>query len=72
MSDMKIGKVPSPKKLGGEEKRTERLTFRLKKKDAIELARLAEDAEVGPSTMARLIVERYIADHGRKTRKKKR
>ena len=65
MSDMKIGKGAAPSKLG-DGTRDVRITFRLKVRDKRVLERLAKQAGVGTSTMARLIVERYVTDHGKK------
>jgi hypothetical protein len=39
------------------------LSFRLRPADADSLRTLADRAGVGPSTLGRLIVERYLADH---------
>lgn len=43
-----------------------RMSIRLHKADVDILRVLAKRANVGPSTMARLVVERYIADHAPK------
>jgi hypothetical protein len=63
---MKVRKSASPKELAKKGTRSARITFRLHERDADALARMATKAEVGSSTMARLIVERYIADHGKR------
>jgi hypothetical protein len=65
MSDMRIKKVAAPRELARKGTRTARITFRLHERDAEALTKMAAKAEVGPSTLARLIVERYIADHGK-------
>jgi hypothetical protein len=47
-----------------EKKQTEKpLSLRLKKDDIRKLYLLAERLKVGPSTMARLIVEKFIKQH---------
>ncbi|MBI2894483.1 MAG: hypothetical protein HYY06_13105 [Deltaproteobacteria bacterium] len=46
------------------------LSVRLTPENADALRALAGRAGVGPSTMARLIVERYIADHLSRSRRK--
>ena len=48
------------------EKRTRLVGFRVRESDAKELERLAKAQGVGISTFGRLIVENYIAQHGRK------
>lgn len=65
MSDMRIKKVAAPDRLV-DGTRDVRLTFRLSARDKKVLDRMAEQAGVGASTMARLIVERYVKDHGGK------
>jgi hypothetical protein len=44
----------------------ETITFRLKASDARKLGELAKGVQVGRSTMARLIVEKFIKEHGPK------
>lgn len=66
VSDMKIGKVAPPAKLAPKNTRDVRVTLRLSATDAGTLEKLAGEAGVGTSTMARLIVERYVADYGKR------
>jgi hypothetical protein len=65
---MKAHPSDSPKDLvpPREEPRGVMISFRLKPSDAKALQALADEAECGHTTLARLIVEKYIADHPRK------
>jgi hypothetical protein len=59
---MKAHKPASPRDLVPE-KHTEMISFRLRPSDNKALIALADEAKVGHTTLARLIVEKYIADH---------
>jgi hypothetical protein len=61
---MKARMLVSPKDLVPErESHDVMISFRLRGSDAKALQALAKEAKCGHTTLARLIVERYIADH---------
>ena len=64
--------MPPPEQLTAKQRRTQRLiTFRLNGDEDTLLRAIAEAADIGPSTLARRIVEHYVREHApRKTGKR--